>query len=181
MDATPIVSRYDSTARGMHWASAILIVVGFVTGLLVDAPPKDWRPAFLNVHVLLGLGVVLLAFARLAWRTGHPAPAPADAGNPLMARAIHAGHAALYAAMVIVPLIGFAPLFTRGRGVDFYLFQIASPLARTPEWIKPTTEVHEIAAYALIALAVGHVAAALWHHFGLHDGLLLRMMPERKG
>ena len=75
-----------------------------------------------------------------------------------------------------VPLIGFAPLFTRGRGINFGLFQIASPIDRTKEWIGPTTEVHEVAAYALIALAVGHVAAAIYHQVALKDGVLLRMM-----
>lgn len=72
------------------------------------------------------------------------------------------------------------PLFTRGKGIDFGLFQIASPIERTKAWIGPSTEVHEIAAYALIALAVGHVAAAIYHQVALKDGVLLRMMPERR-
>jgi cytochrome b561 len=181
MTPDPVLPRYDSVARGLHWGSALLIAIAFVMGLMVDVPPKEWRPAFLNVHVLIGLALVALAVARLLWRAKHPAPPAADAGSPLLARAIQAGHVALYAAMFVVPLIGFAPLFARGRGINFFLFQIPSPIERTKEWIGPTTEIHEIAAYALVALAVGHVAAALWHHFGLHDGLLLRMMPERKG
>ena len=82
--------------------------------------------------------------------------------------------------MIVVPLIGFVPLFARGRGVNFGLFQIASPIERTKDWIGPTTEIHEIAAYALIALAVGHIAAAIYHQVALKDGLLLRMMPERR-
>ena len=44
------------------------------------------------------------------------------------------------------------------------------------ELIKPW---HEISAYALAALVVLHVAAALKHHFIDRDGLLARMLPGR--
>ena len=180
MQQSALPMRYDSVARSLHWASAILIVAAFVTGLTVDTPPKEWRPPYQNVHFLIGLAVLALALARLGWRAGHAAP-PAPAGSSALAvTAIKLGHGALYLMMVAVPLIGFAPLFTRGRGINFGLFQIPSPLARTKEWIGVATEVHEIAAYALIALAVGHAAAAVYHQVALKDGVLLRMMPERR-
>ena len=41
-------------------------------------------------------------------------------------------------------------------------------------------EVHEIAAYLLIALVAVHVAAALYHHFVLRDAVLLRMLGPKK-
>jgi cytochrome b561 len=173
-------SRYDSVARSMHWATAGLIAAAFVMGLTIDLLPRESRPPYLNAHVLTGLAVIILAVVRIGWRVGHPAP-PAPAGSsPLAVMAIKIGHGALYLMMAAVPLIGFAPLFARGRGIDFGLFQIASPIERTKDWIGPATGIHEIAAYALIALAVGHVAAALWHHFVKRDDVLLRMTPPRK-
>ena len=44
------------------------------------------------------------------------------------------------------------------------------------EFVKPT---HAVAAYALAALAVLHVAAALKHQLIDRDGLLARMRPAR--
>ncbi|MCC0003230.1 MAG: cytochrome b [Methylobacteriaceae bacterium] len=173
-------TRYDSVARSLHWASAIFILAAFVTGLTVDTPPKEWRPPYQNMHFLLGLTVLALASVRLGWRAGHAAPPPPAGSSALATLAIKLGHGALYLMMLAVPLIGFAPLFARGRGINFGLFQIASPIARTKEWIGPTTEIHEIAAFALIALAVGHVAAAIYHQAALKDGVLLRMMPEKR-
>ena len=123
--------------------------------------------------------VVVLALARLGWRAGHAVP-PLANSTPLATLALKLGHGALYLLMFLVPIIGFAPLFARGRGINFGLFQIASPIERTKDWIKPTTEIHEIAAWALIALAVGHVAAAIYHQAVLKDGVLLRMMPEKQ-
>ena len=181
MTTTTDTARYDDVARSLHWATAALIVVAFCMGLAHDVPPRPWRAAWLNVHAITGMMIIVLAVARLLWRTSHPAPPPVAGTNAHAALAVRAGHAALYGAMVVVPVIGFAPLFTRGRGIDLGLFQIASPIARTQDWIKPATEIHEVAAYALVAMAVGHVAAALWHHFGRRDGVLLRMMPARRG
>lgn len=173
-------SRYDSIARSLHWASALLIVAAFVMGLTIDFLPREWRPLYLNAHVLAGLAIILLAVVRLFWRTSHAIPGAPAGSSPMATLAIKLGHGALYLMMVAVPLIGFAPLFARGRGINFGLFQIASPIERTKEWIGPSTEIHEIAAYALIALAVGHVAAAIYHQVALKDGVLLRMMPERR-
>lgn len=179
MQSSGLPQRYDAIARSLHWASALLIVAAFVMGLTIDLFPREQRPPYLNAHVLVGLAVVVLAIVRLAWRAGHAVPPPAN-GTPLAALALKLGHGALYLLMFVVPLIGFAPLFARGRGINFGLFQIASPIERTKDWIGPTTEVHEIAAYALIALALGHVAAAIYHQVALKDGLLLGMMPERR-
>lgn len=181
MSQAGVSTRYDDVARSLHWASALLIVAAFVIGLAIDVPPKPWYPLWLNTHVLIGLGVLVLALARLGWRAGHPAP-PLVAGTTApMAFAVKLGHAALYLAMIAVPLIGLAPLFTRGIGIGFGLFEIASPIARQDRPIvHNATEIHEIAAYALVALAVGHILAAFYHHFAMRDGLLLRMMPQRK-
>ena len=66
-----------------------------------------------------------------------------------------------------------------GRGLNFGLFEIASPFARTPEIYGPLTQVPDIASYALIALVVGHVLAALYHQFVRRDAILHRMMPRR--
>ena len=44
------------------------------------------------------------------------------------------------------------------------------------EAIKP---LHKILAFAMAALVLAHVAAALKHHFVDHDGLLRRMWPGR--
>ena len=173
---------FDSTAVALHWTTAGLIVIGFSLGLTVDAFPKEWEHAVVNTHSLLGLAVLALTAARIAWRLGHPPPPmPGDAGGPLVRRAAAAVHFLLYALMVVVPLIGIPVLLYRGRGLDFGLFQLPSPFARTPEIFRPLTEAHELAAYALIGLAAAHVLAALYHHFVRRDEVLLQMLtPARR-
>jgi len=78
-----------------------------------------------------------------------------------------------------VPIIGVPTLLWRGRGLDFGLFQIASPFTRMPEIYKPLTEIHELGAFELVILALLHAAVGVWHQFVRKDGILLRMMPGR--
>lgn len=79
--------------------------------------------------------------------------------------------------MLVVPVIGIPTLFYRGRGIDLGLVTIASPFARTPGIFRPLTEVHELTAFALVGLAAGHIAAALYHQWVRKDQIMRRMSP----
>jgi cytochrome b561 len=171
--------RYDSTAITLHWSIALLILAAFGLGLTVDEFPKAWKSGAINAHALIGLAVLALSLARLIWRRSHPAPELPSTMGPLERVAAKLIHLSLYVLMIVVPVIGVPTLLFRGRGLDFGLFHVASPFARTPEIFRPLTEAHEIASYALIALAAAHAVAALYHQFVRRDDLLARMAPRR--
>lgn len=173
------VERYTTPAIWLHWLIALLIVCAFILGLTVDTFPKSWDGTIVNLHVLLGLGVLVLSIARMWWRLTHLPPALPQGTSALTRRASLLGHGLLYFMMVAVPLIGIPTLLYRGRGIDFGLFQIASPFVRDPQIFRPLTDNHEIAAYALVLLAAGHAIAAIYHHVVLKDRLLLRMTRPR--
>lgn len=174
------IDHFDSTAIALHWTIAALIVVAFGLGLTVDDFPKAWEHAVVNAHALIGLAIVVLTLARLGWRLGHRPPSLPPEVGPLMARAAAAVHGLLYTLMVAVPLIGIPTLLYRGRGLDFGLFAVPSPFTRTREVFGPLTEIHELAAFALIGLAAGHALAALYHHFIRRDEVLLQMIRPRR-
>jgi len=170
--------QYDRVAIGLHWTIALLILGAFVLGLTVDDFPKSWDSAVVNSHSLLGLAVLVLSLARLAWRLGHKPPPPLKSIGRLADKLAKPVHALLYLTMLAVPLIGIPTLFYRGRGIDFGLFAIGSPFERMPGIFRPLTEIHELSAYALLLLAGGHLLAALYHHIVLRDRTLLRMLPQ---
>jgi cytochrome b561 len=178
--ANPAVpARYDRVAQALHWSTAALILAAFALGLTVDDFPKSWKHAVTELHKVIGIAILLLVLLRAAWRLGHPvAPAAELSGG--MHRAAAAGHAGLYLLMLAVPAIGLAYSLLRGQGLDLG-FAAIPPLmdaaARTVS--RPVKEVHELTAYALIALAGLHVLAALWHHLVLRDTVLGRMLPGR--
>ena len=98
-----------------------------------------------------------------------------------MRKASGAFHAGIYFLMIAVPLIGVPTLLYRGRGLDLGLWSVPSPFARTPEIFRPLTEAHEIAAFALLGLAVAHALVALYHQYVRRDDVLLRMVPNAIG
>lgn len=175
------IPRYDRVAMALHWAVAALIVAAFALGLTIDDFPADWKSAAINLHALVGLSVLALSLARLAWRLGHRPPPYDPPLGRLIGRLAGAGHVLLYVLMIAVPAIGIPTLLYRGLGLDFGLFQIASPLARNREVYRPLTEIHELASYLTIALAAGHALAAVYHQVVARDGVLQRMVPGMAG
>ena len=169
---------YDPVARYLHWSMAALIVLAFVLGLTIDAFPAAWKQAAIETHKVIGLGLILLLAARLAWRLAHRPP-PLEPASPLLTAAAHLGHVALYVLMLVVPVIGLVYAIKRGQGLDLGFFNIPPLAAPAPRAeTRPIREWHEWAAYALIALAGLHALAALLHHAVKKDGTLRRMLPR---
>lgn len=167
--------RYGTVAIALHWIIVALIVVAFVLGLTVDNFPKAYVSSVINLHAIIGLSILFLTLVRLGWRlTNRPPDLPTTA-TLLIRRVSKLTHALLYLLMFLVPMIGIPTLLYRGRGIDFGFFQIAPLVPRTPEIFHPLTDVHEYAAFALVALAIGHMLAAAYHQLVLRDGLLSRM------
>ena len=68
--------------------------------------------------------------------------------------------------------------FARGQALPvFGLFDIASPWAMDRAFFRQMIGLHELAADALGVVALGHAAAALFHHWALGDRTLARMLP----
>ena len=87
-------------------------------------------------------------------------------------------HLLLYALLLITPLLGVVTFVYHGRIFDLGVFQIDPGIKKDRNIFHPTEDIHAYLAYALFALASLHAAAALWHHFYLRDGVLLRMWPR---
>jgi cytochrome b561 len=167
--------RYDVIAIVLHWGIAALIAFAFLLGLTVDDFPKAYEGAVVNTHAIIGLAVVMLSLARVGWRLAHRPPPLPHTNNPIVEVASKLVHVLLYTLMIAVPLIGIPTLLYRGRGINFGIFEVPPMMPRVPEIFRPLTEIHELTAYALIVLAVGHILAALYHQVILRDGLVQRM------
>lgn len=168
---------YSATAKLLHWLMAFAIVFSFLLGLSVDAFPRAFENTVVQVHMIVGMAILALVVVRIANRMLFGAPDPVPGTGALMSKATVAGHLALYALMLAVPVTGLALTFLRGRGIDFGLFEIVSPLAANRTLARPAKEIHEIVAWGLVLLAAGHAAIALIHHRVFRDDTLRRMMP----
>lgn len=183
MNAPSNDMRYNRLSITLHWVLGAALVGTFAMGVyMADLPFSPQRLKLYNWHKWAGITILVLSVLRLFWRLTHRPPALPQSvtlGMPSwQLRAYHATHTAMYALFLLVPLLGWAYSSAAGFPVVVFgvlplpdLVQVNKPLA---ELIKPG---HAAAAFALAALVVLHVAAALKHHWIDRDGLLQRMLP----
>lgn len=174
-------ARYGGVAIVLHWSVAAAIVCAFPLALyLAELPASPRKSALLVFHQWLGAAVFALACVRLAWRFTHrppELPAFVPAWQRGVARAVHR---ALYGLVLAVPLSGWAHSAAAGV-LPLELGWLAPPgLGAPDERLAAALKlVHQTFNFALLALIVAHVGAALKHHFVDRDRLLARMLPER--
>lgn len=178
MSETISKQRYDLTAQALHWATAIAIVAAFILIQVVEGMPKgEERTAVMALHKSFGVLAFALVVVRAAWRhVSRPPVPPAMPG--WMETASRYTHVALYALMVLVPLVGMVMSWSGGRPITvFGLFTLPNLLPENRALKSGAEEVHEVLGNLILILAGLHAAAALVHQYVLKDGLLGRMLP----
>jgi cytochrome b561 len=173
-------ARYTKTAKGLHWLMAVLFFgllgLGFYMQGLPFSPDKL---KYYSWHKWLGVIVFLLALVRLAWRVTHKPPALPSSMPRLMQVAAHAGHHMLYLLMFAIPLSGWLMSSAKGfQTVWFGVLPIPDLLEKDKMLGDLLQTVHVSLNFLFIAVLVGHIGAALKHHFIDKDDILTRMLPH---
>jgi cytochrome b561 len=127
---------------------------------------------------VLGLSVLALVVVRLCVRWVAGAAPPIEPPMPrwpaLLARLMHV---ALYALMIAAPLLGWLALSTAGKPVNLFGFALPLLTGTNEALAHPLKDLHETLATAGYALIGLHAAAALLHHYVIHDNTFVRMLP----
>jgi cytochrome b561/polyisoprenoid-binding protein YceI len=169
-------TRYSSGAMLLHWLIAFALAAELALGF---GMPRDASGfALYQLHKSLGLTILVLTLVRIGWRLKYPAPPALLTGWEGLA--VKVGHFALYAFMIAAPLTGWAIVSTAPIEVPTMLWGVIPwPHLPLADGLNHTLEeAHELIAWGGIALFVGHVAAALYHHFRLKDATMARMSPK---
>jgi cytochrome b561 len=170
--------RYAWGAIWLHWSIAVLVLVNLLLGLFHDSLHGiEW---VIPVHRSIGIAVLALTLVRLGWRLTHrPPPLPSDTADweRLAARAAHWG---FYILSLALPLTGWMLSSNPARLRPMAWFGVfpISPLPISAAAAKLGHNVHGLLGYAMLALVMLHIAAALRHHFLLRDAVLGRMAPR---
>ena len=178
-----MTNTYTPTAKSLHWLMAVLLFGLLALGFYMhDLPLSPQKLQFYSWHKWAGVAAFLLVLARLAWRVTHVPPAlPASMPKP-MRFAAHAGHFMLYALMLAIPLSGWLMSSAKGfQTVWFGVLPLPDLLAKDKALGNLLETVHVALNFTLIAVLLGHVGAALKHHFIDRDDVLTRMLPRRRG
>ncbi|MTW12372.1 cytochrome b [Pseudoduganella eburnea] len=174
------MERYTKTAIALHWLIALLIVAAFILGLVMTDIPglTPTKLKYYSWHKWMGVTVLALAAGRLLWRLKEQPPELPASMTQSQKKAAEAGHWFLYFLMFAVPISGY--LYTTAAGVPVVylgLLKIPSLFDASPALKEILKPVHYWLNMLLAAVVIGHIAAALKHHFIDKDGLLKRMLP----
>jgi len=172
-------ARYTPAQITLHWLSALLVlaIIALPYGKDLFAGLLGGVGGVFTLHKSLGLTVLALTITRLLVRARHGAPQLLPADERLKLLAAKAGHALLYALLILMPLTGL--LFGKRPVNLFWLVEIP-PLPLSDAAREAAKAFHVTAQYLLFALILGHAAAAIWHHHVRRDGVLRAMLPARE-
>lgn len=169
---------YGSLSKFLHWAIVLLILPQyFLVEAAEELPQGLARLELMTWHKSLGMLVLLLAVARIAWKAmnkGWPGPI----GNAWQRKAAAAGHGLLYLLILAQPLTGWIMSSSANYPVTLFgWLQFPAIVGENHDLHEAMEEVHEVLFTAMLTVAAIHVAAACYHHFVLKDGVLRRMLP----
>jgi cytochrome b561 len=181
-------SRYSAVAMSLHWAIALLLISNIGLAWYFNSLPRALQDAPTQIHKSIGITVLLLTLARIAWRfVGPPPKLPATMKSWEKAVAM-ISHGAFYVLMLGLPLTGWAmvsasPLIKVHPITLFGLVHwpaMAFPgldsdhIHTVGHYSKAAHGILAKLAYVLITL---HVLAALKHQFFDRDDVMARMVP----
>ena len=172
---------FDGLTIGLHWATVLLVLLLFASAWLhafSEARESDFTPILLQIHRSFGATIWVITALRLTWRLTNASlpPFPTQV-TKLHRTAVKFSEYGLYALLLGQPLTGLLTTLFGGRPFALYVWQFP-PLMPRDEVLRAAFHFsHELGAWALAALAVGHAAVALFHHFVLRDDVLECMAP----
>lgn len=171
--------RYTRTAIFLHWLVALGLIGTFALGFYMqDLPLSPNKLKLYSWHKWAGMTLLVLIVLRLAWRLTHRAPELPPGMGPLARFAAHAGHWLLYVLMLAIPVSGWLMSSAQGFSVMWFgIVPLPDLVSRNAELGSLLRDIHIALNYTLLVAVIGHVGAALQHHFIKKDAVLMRMLP----
>lgn len=170
---------YGWIAIALHWLSAAVVLS--LLGLGLYMVELDYYDAWYNrlpwLHKSIGMLFVLVLLFQVVWRGVSPAPEPLAGTSRLEQRLARLVHWLLLTITALIVLSGYLISTAEGAAISvFDWFSIPATVSAIPNQVDNSGLVHRYLSYALIALVVLHVAAALKHHFIDRNNTLRRIL-----
>jgi cytochrome b561 len=177
-------SNWGSVSRGLHWVIAVTIIgmIGF-GWWMNHIPARPDRFFYRSIHADIGYVLLVLLAIRLIWRVINPAPRLPREMPRWLRIAARFNQWLLDVVALLVVMLGWAHsgAHTPDYASWFGLFQVPQITSPNKDAAGLYEDRHILVAYVLLALAVVHVAAALWHHRIKRDDVVLRMVRGEVG
>lgn len=169
--------RYGTVSRIFHWGVAAL--VAWQALKLFDRIDDGEHWVGQNLvpwHISIGILILVLVVPRILWARRNRDNRPAGPPPPMLGRLAKAGHAALYGALLLMPLTGSAIMIGNGKGLTAFGVELVAEGPKIPWLADLGGSIHSPLAWVLVLAVIGHAGMALWHRFVRRDDVLQRML-----
>jgi cytochrome b561 len=173
-----VAQGYTLAARTLHWLTAALVLTMIPIGIVMaNADFGAAQDTLYHIHRSIGVLLLPIVIVRLIWRLASPPPPLPDDIPAIQQLAAHLTHWALYALLVVQPVVGWiATSAYRAPILFFWLFEVPPIWPVDQAFSERMFAVHRFLGIAIAVLACVHIGAALFHHFIRKDRVLLRMV-----
>jgi cytochrome b561 len=167
--------KYDPFARLLHWVIVLLLIAQYIVAWTMPEIHRGTQPVgLIAVHLDLGVFVIAVMVVRVIWRGLRKEPAAVE-GTALARTVAYLTHGLLYLLLIVQPVLGWVNASSRGWQVTLVGMNLPSLAEKGSALGHELGDVHSLLAWVMLVLIGLHVAAALYHHFLLRDGVLRRM------
>ena len=173
--------RYSNVAVAFHWLTAALVLFQLWLGFsFADMEKGPERANLFTWHRTIGATILLVVLARLTYRLTNPPP-PYPPELPRWERIAGTwNHRLFYVLLIVMPIGGV--IAVSGLSPEPTISLLGGiTIPKIPGISKElgglAGDVHSAAAWALVALILLHVAAALKHQFVDRNRVSGRMPP----
>jgi len=170
------MKRYHSFLVVLHWLLAIMVILGLILGGNVLSATPNSEPEklfYLQMHMTMGMVILVLMGLRLVIRLFTQKPPNADIGNDLLNKLGVATHYVFYALVILMGVSGLATANLAGLP-EIVFAGSGEALPATFDDFPPRVA-HGVIAALLTVFIAAHVLAFLFHQYVRKDHLFSRM------
>lgn len=167
---------YGLVSRLVHWTMALAIVAMFALGVWMvglDYYSPYYKSAP-DMHRSVGILLFFALAFRFLWRVSNVRPDDSEF-SAFERLAAHIAHWGFYLLLLVLIVSGYLISTADGRAIDVFGWFSVPSIIQHKGLEDSAGTVHKITAYAIMALAVLHMLAALKHHFIDRSRTLTRM------
>lgn len=174
------MTEYRTPARLFHWIVALLVLATIPVGqvMIQEGLSRPVQDSLFIFHKNVGVLILLIVLARLAYRQFVPPPPLPPAVPDWQRRIAGLNHAALYALLIFMAVTGYVRVRAGGFPIEALdamglpaLVPRSEPLE---QWAK---DAHWWGRIVLVAVIALHILAAIWHGAVRRDGVFSRIWP----
>ena len=150
---------YGRVAVGFHWVSALLILMMLPLGFLMQKASEAEKIQWYRIHILIGILILLITLARIAWKFFNVKPEPAPGLRGIHLLGMKLIHILLYLVLFLLPVSGIVLMVQSGmvdvlRGVTQDLPKFDGMDAR---------QAHGLLSRCFIGLLIAHIGGVILH------------------